>query len=774
MRHLAAWGKSGECMRTIFPLAVILLILIALPGVVVFGADLAGYEPEVNSWLESRLGVSHRVALALPAALILFCVPPLIILLYFLRLRRKPVAVSSTYLWKKSIEDLHVNRLMQWLRRNVLLLLQLLAVLMFIYAALGPRLHGTIMGGRYYIIIVDNSASMNATDVENGRLAWAKTAALREIDAATDVDYGMVITFNSTAEIRQSYTTNRAQLRAAVNGIEPTQKPTQIDEALSLAASLANPQRSTEDVAAAPDNPEPGKERTYVPTEGIAAEVHLYSDGRFPAPDFALANLNLTFHPPPASEQGIAVNNLAVSRLDLERGWVDLGLPAEERDPADPEFRKDDPRRDDLTRMTVIAIVRNYRGSTVPELKATLQVMQPGGSVPMRSYAKTIRNLAAKQELGDRDRYVPFYLTDIPENEDLTFRLKLENTGDVFPQDDEGWACLGIVRRARVLVLTPDNNFLLRTFLDLPSTQRLAEVAYLTPDALQDPKLYQGPAREGRYDLVIFDRCAPTTADQMPAANTLFIGAFPPGLVPGDMATTPPVARGPIIQGWDDKNPLLRGLSALYDVGIDESYRLPDWPNGTRKLIEADRGHVLLASLPRSAFTDVVLTFPLITRDGQVNTRWPLMPSYVLFLRNVITGLGNVRDASADDIIVPGQEKILRPGGATTLRIRKPDGTLRELSRGPRPDFAFTETDQVGVYEATWEEESRRFAVNLFPVADHDESDLAPAGEVTIGERTIAAGEPRKQPRDLWKIAVGLGLIVVMLEWWIYNRRVQI
>ena len=78
-------------MRTLFPLAVVLLSLFARPGAVGFAADLAGFEPEANSWLESRLGVSHRVAVTLPAALILFFVPPLIVLLYFLRLKRKSI-----------------------------------------------------------------------------------------------------------------------------------------------------------------------------------------------------------------------------------------------------------------------------------------------------------------------------------------------------------------------------------------------------------------------------------------------------------------------------------------------------------------------------------------------------------------------------------------------------------------------------------------------------------------------------------------------------------
>jgi hypothetical protein len=508
----------------------------------------------------------------------------------------------------------------------------------------------------------------------------------------------------------------------------------------------------------------------------MQADVHLYSDGRFPAPDFALANLNLNFHTPPAPGEGGSANNLSVAKLDAERGWIDLGLPADERDPADPELQKDDPRRDDPTRLTVVAIVRNYRPAAVGELTLTLQMYEAGRDEPARSYARRVRNLPPKRDLKDRDRVVPFYLADVPENADLTFRLRVEKAGDVLPLDDEGWVCLGIVRKARVLVFTPDGNFLLRNFLDLPSTRRLADVAYLTPADIADPKQYLGPAREGKYDLIVFDRCAPPGEDQMPAANTLFVGHPPPPFKPAgsDGPQAVQAANNPTVQGWDDKHPAMRNLSALYDVGIDEAFRLPELPPGTRRLIEAERGHVLLAAIPRGAFTDLVLTFPLLTADGKVNTRWPLSASYVLFLRNTLFALGNVRDASAEDVTVPGQEKILRPGGAAKLRVEKPDGSVRELERGPRPDFAFTDTALVGVYEVRWEDQVRRFAVNLFPQADHDESDLDPAGEVRIGEQTVKAGEPRKQPHDLWKYAVLAGLAVLLAEWWVYNKRVQV
>ena len=61
---------------------------------------------------------------------ILAAVPPAIVALYFLKLKRRPLEVPSTYLWRRSIEDLHVNTIWQRLRRNLLLFLQLLLVLL--------------------------------------------------------------------------------------------------------------------------------------------------------------------------------------------------------------------------------------------------------------------------------------------------------------------------------------------------------------------------------------------------------------------------------------------------------------------------------------------------------------------------------------------------------------------------------------------------------------------------------------------------------------------
>ena len=69
---------------------------------------------------------------------LLAAVPICIVLLYFLKLRREPVEVPSTYLWSRTIEDLHVNSLLQRLRRSLLLFLQLLAVALAAIALFRP------------------------------------------------------------------------------------------------------------------------------------------------------------------------------------------------------------------------------------------------------------------------------------------------------------------------------------------------------------------------------------------------------------------------------------------------------------------------------------------------------------------------------------------------------------------------------------------------------------------------------------------------------------
>src|SRR4051794_37845181 len=111
-----------------FPVALIGLFLLALPGLALVVLAMLGWDREINQWLEENVSISYQLAVPAWIALILLLLPLVLLLLYFLKLKRKPIQVPSTFLWRKSIEDLHVNSLFQWLRQNVLLVLQILIV----------------------------------------------------------------------------------------------------------------------------------------------------------------------------------------------------------------------------------------------------------------------------------------------------------------------------------------------------------------------------------------------------------------------------------------------------------------------------------------------------------------------------------------------------------------------------------------------------------------------------------------------------------------------
>src|SRR6201747_2714811 len=82
---------------------------------------------------------------------------PSLLILYFLKLRRREMAVSSTLLWKKAVQDLQVNAPFQKLRRNLLLLLQLLLLALLLLALSRPVSNYTPGPGKTTVILLDRS-----------------------------------------------------------------------------------------------------------------------------------------------------------------------------------------------------------------------------------------------------------------------------------------------------------------------------------------------------------------------------------------------------------------------------------------------------------------------------------------------------------------------------------------------------------------------------------------------------------------------------------------
>ncbi|MFM2165268.1 MAG: hypothetical protein RL325_1705, partial [Planctomycetota bacterium] len=162
-----------------------------------------------------------------------------LVALWFLKLRRKKRVVSSTLLWTRSLADLRANAPFQRLRFNLLLILQILAVAAIALALAQPEAEGLGSAGGRHVLMIDNSASMNAVETVDGdgdpldeptsRLALAKDAAkarVRELLgggwfslSASDV---MIVAFAARAEIKAPFTDSIASLETAIDAISAT------------------------------------------------------------------------------------------------------------------------------------------------------------------------------------------------------------------------------------------------------------------------------------------------------------------------------------------------------------------------------------------------------------------------------------------------------------------------------------------------------------------------------------------------------------------------
>src|SRR5262245_31404422 len=112
----------------------------------------------------------------------------LAVVLYILKLRRRPVAVPFSPIWREVLGDRESTRLFSQLKRILSLLLQLLLLALLIFSLGDPRRSAEARETRSVVVLVDGSASMKASDVAPDRLSAAKLEVARLIDGLGDSD----------------------------------------------------------------------------------------------------------------------------------------------------------------------------------------------------------------------------------------------------------------------------------------------------------------------------------------------------------------------------------------------------------------------------------------------------------------------------------------------------------------------------------------------------------------------------------------------------------
>jgi hypothetical protein len=193
---------------------------------------------------------------------------PIVILLHFIRARKKRQDVSALFLWKQAKEQAETRRRFS---PSWLLALQLAFVTLAALALAQPNI---VLANRPdRILIVDTSASMAARDSEGIRLERAVNEAKTLGRSAGQV---ALIRASTEAQVVQPLTNAISDVEASLDALVAADETSNIERAVSLARSLS-------------------------PT----AEIHVFTDQ-------TLTETNVTLH----SIRGDALN-LGISALEL-------------------------------------------------------------------------------------------------------------------------------------------------------------------------------------------------------------------------------------------------------------------------------------------------------------------------------------------------------------------------------------------------------------------------------------------------------------------------
>ncbi|MEM1165484.1 MAG: BatA and WFA domain-containing protein [Planctomycetota bacterium] len=637
---------------------------------------------------------------------------PSLVALYFLKLRRRPVRVSSTLLWQSAIQDLQVNTPFRWLRASWQLLLQLLVLALLLLALARPAASIGDGPASRLIVLIDRSASMSGADAADGRtrLADAKRLAAELLRRATSRGSTVtLIAFATEPRTLIAESTDRALLLGALESIEPTDQPGDLAEALALVEAFARPS----DEQAEP----PG--------------VVLFSDGQGSGTvgSVSIEPESFTFvrvGPDPDALR----DNIGIVAFNARREYDDpatLRVFARVVNASDGE-----PREATFELLVDAETIERQRVEIPPGADATISlgIDQPGEGVV------TLRRTGA---------------------------------ADTLAADDEASIVIDPVAGRRILVVQPGAPTTAAEYalVDAIAALEPAELITLTQEEFAadatDPRLLAG------LDLIVFDRVRP---DVLPPIPTLSFGAgLPiPGLTVTPRETTEDDSNARIVVGfglWDRTHPIMRYVTPTEVRLVDPLRLVAPGPTAEARgtiLAQSSAGPLIML-VEGDRVRRVVVGFEL----GRSN--WWRDLSFPVFIANILDTLAGVSGTGAqhrtdEPVTVRG----LIPGA--TAQLNTPSGDVRDLLVDRDGMLPIGVLDQAGPYTLDLSPSGRAVAVNLL---DDQESTLGTADSVAIaGQASASTSIGAAEPQELWRWLVLAAVVLSTVEWWLYARRMRV
>jgi hypothetical protein len=579
------------------------------------------------------------------------------------------------------------------------------------------------------VIVIDNSASMNASDPSldgDTRLEAAKQRALDIVDALGaggedgSVGGAMVVSFGHRASVRQDFTTDLARVRKAIRDIEPTHQRSFLDSAIATIEPFAR---------------QGGDEEKLT--------VHVFTDGRsLETTDepMSLVNTELKYHRLGDLDQPL--DNLALVALSARR---DFEKPQLVQVFARLANFGPEPIQTNLNLSLDGTTLRVERVSVPPAEPPTAD--NPYGKPGQASvtYDFTFPGMATVRVGHDHD--------------------------DLLSADDSAMLVLAPSRELRVLMVGPGNGY-----LDLASRSAgIAELIQMSPEqyeALDPAALRRGgwdaagvAGADGdagdAVDVIIFDRYSPP---QPPAVNSLYFAAIPPLEGLSRRPTPEGAPSNELISQWDRSSELLSNV-VLSDIPLRRPGRLVVPSDG--RVLAVGREGPVIAELTRDGVRHVMVSFDLY------ESLWPHRISFPTFIQNTLPTLG--LDGATDSSGIA-----YRTGENATLYLDSPldqiqyTGPANLTGRSVGQALTVESFPFTGLYEtsAAVDPRYRQLAVNLL---DANESDLRPAAQLVVGTSSVAGQAQSVEIRkELWPWFAWAGLGLLVIEWLVYTRRMHI
>ena len=712
------------------------------------------------------------MSFAVPSALAFALVALPIIVFYILKVRLRQVPVSTNMFWKQIFDEKPPRSIWQRFRHLLSLLVQLLLMALMVFALADPYFSWQALKARRIVLVIDNSASMKATDISPTRFDAAIDRATELADGLRFRDEMAIVLAGSRPDVVLGMSGHIPTLKEAIAAIEVSDNPTRLDSAIELGKQLIGDHPNgqvvvlTDGCANTTLPPEGSAKPGSEPSESLSNEENELADGAENGVLNAKSNGELPqtltvreqSSPPPQGES---------DESDIEVSWQVFATPASNVGITQFQVRRS---LIDMLGYEVLASVKNASDEPINcRLEISLSdsivdviplELEPG-ELWSQSLEKTSREggilAAALTQIADANA------EEDSESEDKTKASEKLAAINALTADDNAWAILPEQKVQNVLIVTEGNLFLRKVFEANP----LVNVKTVT----------EMPEKWPKDTLIVLHRFVPRT---LPPGDIFVVDP----IEDCDQWTIGDTIENPIVTEIDTKADLMTHVR-LDNVVLPEARKI-EFRNEPKIFAGTISKEAVYAQLQRVGGKCLVLSVDLDKSDLAFRTTFPIMVTNAL--NWFVESSGDLRESSATGDLVSWSTATEELKGKSLILQTPAESESTIATFSADEDAEISDTLTIGPFESSgvWAlgkqdmptamkasdqpatELITNFAVNI---ASERETDLRP-NEIIADNSTETTSLSGWFGKPVWYYLILTAAVLFVVEWLLHQRRV--